>query len=152
VLAPLLVLALGFGWAPRIVVVVGVVLFPVAIAASGAFRSVDPARREMVRAFGATRWQELRTLTIPGSVPAIIDGLRISAAYAVGAAAVAEQIGGAQGGVGLFISRSQRSFRTDQIIAGVVVIAVLSLIVYAIVDLLGRLLAPWHTSHQPEHA
>lgn len=152
VLAPLLVLALGFGWAPRIVVVIGVVFFPVAIAAAGAFGSVDPARREMVRAFGASRWQELRILTVPGSVPAIIDGLRISAAYAVGAAAVAEQIGGAQGGVGLFIARSQRNFRADQVVAGVVVIAVLSLAVYVAVGALGRALTPWHTHQHTEHA
>ncbi len=150
VLAPLLVLALGFGWAPRIAVVIGVVLFPVAIAAAGAFGSVDPARREMVRAFGATRGQTLRILTLPGSVPSIIDGLRISAAYAVGAAAVAEQIGGAQGGVGLFIIRSQRSFRADQVVAGVVVITVLSLIVYTAVGILGRILTPWHSAQNPE--
>ncbi len=143
VLAPILVLALGFGWAPRVVVVVLVVFFPVAVAAAGAFLATDPARLDLVRSFGATRWEAFRTVTLPGSLPAIFDGLRISAAYAVGAAAVAEQIGGAQGGVGLFIARSQRNFRADQVLAGVVVIAVLSLAVYGLVGYAARRATPW---------
>lgn len=149
VLAPLLVLTLGYGWAPRVVVVVGVVFFPVAIATAGALRAVDPVRVDLVRSFGASRRTVLRTVTLPGAVPAIVDGLRISAAYAVGAAAVAEQFGGAHAGVGLFIARSQRSFRPDQVLAGVVVIAVLSIAVYGLVHLIGVLVTPWTRPSRP---
>lgn len=150
VLAPLLVLALGYGWAPRIVVVIGVVFFPVAIATAGALRSVDPVHVDLVRSFGASRADVLRTVTLPGAVPAIFDGLRISAAYAVGAAAVAEQFGGAHSGIGLFISRSQRSFRPDQVLAGVVVIAVLSILVYGLVSLVATLATPWTRGRTPQ--
>lgn len=149
VLAPLLVLTLGYGWAPRVVVVVGVVFFPVAIATAGALRAVDPVRVDLVRSFGASRRTVLRTVTLPGAVPAIVDGLRISAAYAVGAAAVAEQFGGAHAGIGLFIARSQRSFRPDQVLAGVVVIAVLSIAVYGLVHLAGALVTPWTRPSRP---
>lgn len=143
VLAPILVLAFGFGWAPRIVVVIGVVFFPVAIAATGAFRAVDPDRVDLIRALGGSRLDVLRHVTLPGSLPAIFDGLRISAAYALGSAAVAEQIGGAQSGLGLFIARSQRNFRSDQVLAGVVVIALLSLVIYGLVSLAARRATPW---------
>jgi ABC-type nitrate/sulfonate/bicarbonate transport system permease component len=124
-------------------VVVLIVFFPVAIAAAGAFRSAEPARIDLVRAFGGSTARVYRHVTIPGAVPAIFDGLRISAAYAVAGAAIAEQIGGARSGLGLFIARSQRSFRADQVLAGVVVIAALSLAVYAIVGATGRLATPW---------
>lgn len=147
VLAPLLVLALGYGWAPRIAVVIGVVFFPVAIATAGALRDVDPVHVDLVRSFGASRTDVLRTVTLPGAVPAIFDGLRISAAYAVGAAAIAEQFGGAHAGVGLFISRSQRSFRPDQVLAGVAVIAVLSIAVYGLVSLAAARATPWTGAH-----
>lgn len=150
VLAPILVLALGFGWAPRIAVVTAIVFFPVAIAAAGAFTSADPARVELMRSFGASRLAVLRHVTLPGAVPAIFDGLRISAAYAVAGAAISEQIGGAEGGLGLFIARSQRSFRADQVVAAVVVIALASLIIYALVGLLARRAAPWHQIHRKE--
>lgn len=151
VLSPILVLALGFGWGPRIVVVVLVVFFPVTIAAAGAFLSTDPTRLDLVRSFGATPGQVLAAVTIPGALPAIFDGLRISAAYSVGAAAIAEQIGGARGGLGLFIARSQRNFRSDQVIAAVVVIAALSLAVYALIGLAARLILPWYIPRRLEH-
>lgn len=143
VLAPILVLALGFGWAPRIVVVVLIVFFPVAIAAAGAFATVDVERVDLIRSLGGTRTDVLRRVTFPGALPAIFDGIRISAAYSVAGAAIAEQIGGARSGLGLYIVRSQRSFRADQVIAGVVVIAGLSLLIYALVTVAASRATPW---------
>jgi len=89
---------------------------------------------------------------LPGAVPAMFDGLRVSAAYAVAAAAIAEQIGGARSGIGLYITRSQRSFRADQVLAGVVVIAVLSLVVYTVVSVCAQRAAPWHVRATKEPA
>lgn len=152
VLTPILVLALGFGWAPRIVVVVLIVFFPVAIAAAGGFRNADPGRVDLIRSLGGSSRQVFRHVTFPGALPAIFDGLRIGAAYSVAGAAIAEQIGGARSGLGLFIARSQRSFRPDQVIAGVVVIAALSLAVYAAVTALGRIATPWRGTPGQERA
>ena len=143
VLAPILVLALGFGWAPRIVVVVLIVFFPVAIAAAGAFATVDAERVDLIRSLGGSRTDVLRHVTFPGALPAIFDGIRISAAYSVAGAAIAEQIGGARSGLGLYIVRSQRSFRPDQVVAGVVVIAGLSLLIYALVTVAASRATPW---------
>ena len=146
VLAPILVLALGFGWAPRIVVVVLIVFFPVAIAAAGAFLTADSDQVDLIRSFGGSEVEVFRRVRLPGATPAIFDGLRIAAAYSVAGAAIAEQIGGARSGLGLFIARSQRSFRADQVIAGVVVIAILSLIVYAAVSVIGHRATPWRAA------
>lgn len=143
VLAPLLVLLLGFGWGPRIAVVVLVVFFPVSIAATGAFLHTDSARLDLARAFGTSQRQIFRVIVFPGALPAIFDGIRISAAYALGSAAVAEQIGGARSGLGLFISRAQRNGRADLVLAGVAVIAALSLAIYWAVGVLARRLTPW---------
>ena len=152
VLAPILVLSLGFGWAPRIVVVVLTVFFPVAVAATGALLGADRDRVDLVRSFGGTHLDVLRHITFPGAIPATFDGLRVSAAYAVAAAAIAEQIGGARSGLGLYIARSQRSFRADQVLAGVVVIAALSLFVYGLVSVCATRATPWHTRATKERA
>ena len=64
VLAPILVLSLGFGWAPRIVVVVLTVFFPVAVAATGALLGADRDRIDLVRSFGGTRIDVLRHITL----------------------------------------------------------------------------------------
>ena len=144
VLAPVLALAFGFGWTPRIVVVVLIVFFPVAIAAAGGFRAANPEHLDLVRSVGGSRWDTWRHVRLPGAVPAIFDGLRISAAYAVAGAAIAEQIGGARSGLGLAIARAQRNFHADQVVAGVVVIAALSLAIYGAITVLARLATPWH--------
>ena len=146
VLAPVLVLAFGFGWTPRVVVVVLIVFFPVAIATAGGLRGAEPERIDLIRALGGSDWHILRHVTFPGALPAIFDGLKISAAYAVAGAAIAEQIGGARSGLGLYIARSQRSFRSDQVIAGVVVIAALSLALYGLVALAAHTATPWRTA------
>jgi ABC-type nitrate/sulfonate/bicarbonate transport system permease component len=143
VLAPVLVLALGFGWMPRIVVVALIVLFPVAIAAAGGFSHADRGAVDLIRAFGGGRAAVFRYVRFPSALPAILDGLTISAAYSVAGAAIAEQIGGARSGLGLYIARSQRSFRSDQVLAGVVVIASVSLLVYAVLVVASRFVAPW---------
>jgi ABC-type nitrate/sulfonate/bicarbonate transport system permease component len=152
VLAPVLVLSLGFGWAPRIVVVILTVFFPVAVATTGALLGADRDRVDLIRSFGGSRFDVMRHVTLPGAVPAMFDGLRVSAAYAVAAAAIAEQIGGARSGIGLYITRSQRSFRADQVLAGVVVIAVLSLVVYTVVSVCAQRAAPWHVRATKEPA
>jgi ABC-type nitrate/sulfonate/bicarbonate transport system permease component len=152
VLAPVLVLSLGFGWAPRIVVVVLTVFFPVAVATTGALLGADRDRVDLIKSFGGSRFDVMRHVTLPGAVPAMFDGLRVSAAYAVAAAAIAEQIGGARSGLGLYIARSQRSFRADQVLAGVVVIAGLSLAVYAVVSVCAQRSTPWHTRATKELA
>ena len=50
---------------------------------------------------------------------------------------------GAKEGLGIFITRSQASFRTDLIFVAIVVIALLSIALFALVHLLARLASPW---------
>jgi ABC-type nitrate/sulfonate/bicarbonate transport system permease component len=78
-------------------------------------------------------------------VPSFFAGLQIGAAYAVIGAVIAEWMG-ASSGLGLFITRSQRAFRTDQIFMAVVLIALISIALFVSVQLLARLVMPWRQS------
>ncbi len=98
---------------------------------------------DLARSFGASRLQMYRTVILPSATPGIFDGLRISAAYALGSAAVAEQIGGARSGLGLLIARAQRNSQADLVLAGVVVIAALSVLIYMAVGMIARRLTPY---------
>ncbi len=147
VLAPLLVLWFGFGMTAKVVVVVLIVFFPVAVATTGALTNLDQDQVDLVRSLGGSRTRVLTTVGLPSAVPAFFDGLRISAAYCAAGATIAELLG-AQSGLGLYIARSQRSFRVDQVIAGVAVVAALSLAVFAAVLAAARLAAPWRQLHQ----
>lgn len=142
VLAPLLVLWFGFGMTAKVVVVVLIVFFPVAVATTGALTNLDQDQVDLVRSLGGTRSRVLTTVGLPTAIPAFFDGLRISAAYSAAGATIAELLG-AQSGLGLYIARSQRSFKVDQVIAGVAVVAALSLAVFAAVLVAARFAAPW---------
>ena len=142
VLAPLLVLWAGFGMAPKVIVVALVVFFPVAVATAAGIADVDGELVDLVRSFGAGRRYVLRAVLLPSALPGLFAGLRISLTYAVAAAVIGEGIG-ATSGLGLYLARSQRAFRYDQVFVGVAVVALLSMALFSLVSLLARLVCPW---------
>ena len=142
VLAPLLVLWFGFGLTPKVLVVALITLFPVAIATVQGLGSADPEQIDLLRSMGAGRRDVLRLVLVPTATPAFFAGLRIAAAYAVAGAVIGEWVG-ASSGLGLFLTRSQTSFRVDRVFVGVAVIAVLSVALFGVIDALARLAAPW---------
>jgi ABC-type nitrate/sulfonate/bicarbonate transport system permease component len=142
VMAPLLVLWLGFGYTPKIVVVALIVFFPVAISTAAGLEGADRELSDLVRSMGGSSSQVMHHVLAPAAVPAFFAGLRISAAYAVAGAVVGEWVG-AENGLGIYITRSQASFRVDQVFAAVAVIALLSLVLFGLVHLAARLASPW---------
>jgi NitT/TauT family transport system permease protein len=142
VLAPLLAVWFGFGLMPKVLIVVLIGFFPIAVNTAEGLMSADREMIALVRSMGANRWQVLRTVLVPSAVPSFFAGLQIGAAYAVIGAVIAEWMG-ASSGLGLFITRSQRAFRTDQIFMAVVVIALVSIALFVSVQLLARVAMPW---------
>lgn len=142
VLAPLLVLWFGFGYTPKVVVVSLIVFFPVAISTASGLESADRDLADLVRSMGGTRLDVLRHVLAPAAVPAFFSGLRIAAAYAVAGAVVGEWVG-AEDGLGIYITRSQASFRVDQVFVAVGLVALLSLALFGLVHLGARLASPW---------
>ena len=149
VLAPLLAVWFGFGMTPKVLIVVLIGFFPIAVNTADGLLRADREMVELVRSMGASRWQVLRTVLIPSAVPSFFAGLQIGAAYAVIGAVIAEWMG-ASSGLGLFITRSQRAFRTDQIFMAVVLIAIVSITFFAGVRLLARLAMPWQQATASE--
>ena len=145
VLAPLLVIWFGFGMLPKVLIVALVGFFPIAVGMTEALLRADPEMIELVRSMGASRMQVLRTVRLPGALPAFFAGLRISATYAIFGAVIGEWVG-ASSGLGLFITRSQRAFRTDQVFVAVIVIAALSIALFYIVGYVARLVMPWQAA------
>ncbi len=142
VLAPLLVLWAGFGLAPKIIVVALVVFFPVTVSTTAGLQNVDLEYIELIRSFGGGRAVLLRMVMIPAALPPLFAGLRISLTYAVAGAVIGESIG-ATSGLGLYIARSQRAFRYDQVFVGVAVVTVLSMVLFSLVSVLAWVLCPW---------
>jgi ABC-type nitrate/sulfonate/bicarbonate transport system permease component len=151
VLAPLLVLWFGFGLTPKVLVVALIALFPVAISTAEGLVGADAEQIELLRSMGAGRREILRLILLPTATPAFFAGLRIAAAYAIAGAVIGEWVG-ASSGLGLFVTRSQYSFRVDRVFVGVAVIALLSITLFGIVEMLARLAAPWQRAQSKEDA
>jgi ABC-type nitrate/sulfonate/bicarbonate transport system permease component len=142
VLAPVLIAWWGFGQAPRVLVVALVAFFPIVVSAVEGLERADADRIELIRSMGGRRWAELRHVRLPGALPATLAGLQIAATYAMVAAVIAEWMG-AQSGIGLLLTRSQASFRMDQVFVGVVIIAAVSVALFLATRGLSRLATPW---------
>ncbi len=151
VLAPLLIIWFGLGMTPKVVVVMLVTFFPVLVSTTEAILGADRNLIALVRSMGASRIEMLRYVLLPSALPGFFAGLRIAAAYAVTGAVIAELMG-AQSGLGLYITRSSASFRTDQVFVGIVVVALLSLALFAAVHIANRLATPWAFTGEGDHS
>lgn len=149
VLAPLLAVWFGFGMLPKVLIVALVGFFPIAIATADALVHADPELLDLLRTMGASRWQVLRIVRLPGAIPAFFAGLRISATYAIFGAVIGEWVG-ARAGLGLFITRSQTAYRTDRVFVAVIVIAAISMALFALVQVAERLAMPWRARTEQE--
>ncbi len=149
-LAPLLIVWYGFGLTPKIIIVALVCFFPIVVSTvDGLITGADREMIALVRSMGASRAQVLRFVRIPAALPGFFAGLKIAAAYAVTGAVVGEWIS-ASSGLGVVITRSQASYRIDRVFVAVVFIALLSIALFAIVQVLARLATPWMYAHSTE--
>jgi len=140
--APIVIVWFGFGPWGKVLVVAFVCFFPVTVNAYEGFRSVDPAYRELLDTYGASRWSRYRHLYVPASLPGILSGARIAATYSVLGAVIGEWLGGSIG-LGVYMTRAQRSFRADRLFAAIVVVMAMSLALFRLVGVVGDALTPW---------
>jgi NitT/TauT family transport system permease protein len=140
VLAPLLVLWLGTGLLPKVVICALIVFFPVAVATMVGIRSVDKRLLELGRSLRATRWQVFRYLELPAALPQILGGMRVGATLAVIGAIVGEWAG-ADKGLGVLINLARGSlFDFPLMFATLLTIALIAVVLYLVVVLAERVL------------
>ena len=140
--APLFVLWFGFGLAPKVVVVVLVTFFPIAVALLDGFRAAPPEASDLLRSYAATGGQTFRLLRWPVALPSLFTGLRVAVVYGVIGAVFGEYVGATEG-LGIWMQLSQNAFRTDLVFAAVLLSALVSLGLYAAVGVLERVAVPW---------
>ena len=126
VLAPILIIYLGFGLTPKILTVVLMCFFPVVVSFTDAMGQMDEEYVHLVRSFGAGRWEAYRLVKIPAAVPGLVSGLKVAVTYSISGAVVGEWIG-AQSGLGYYLLRVKNSYMLDKVFACVLVIVALSL-------------------------
>ena len=141
-IAPLLVLWMGFGMAPKITLVVVTTFFPIAVGMLDGYKSVDPDEIDLLRSMRANRLQIFRHVKIPAALPYFFSGLRVSASYAVVGAVISEWLGGFEG-LGVYMTRVRKAYAFDKMFAVIILIIIVSLFLMALVDLIKKVSMPW---------
>lgn len=141
-IAPLLVLWLGFGMTPKIVLVFLTCFFPLLVSLVSGFAGADRNVLRLYRSMNAGYWRVLFDVKIPYALESFFAGLKISAAYSVVGAVIAEWLGG-DGGLGVYMTRVRKSFRFDKMFAVIIVISVLSLVLMKAVEIIRDKAMPW---------
>lgn len=146
-IAPLFVVWLGFGIWPKIIVTMTLVFFPIVVTSAQGLMSVDAGLLELLRSVNANQWQMFRKVRLPHALPSIMSGMKIGMTLAVVGAVVGEWVG-ANSGLGYLILYSQSQLQTRLTFAAIVILVVMGVVLFDLVDLLGRLITPWGHSDQ----
>ncbi len=142
VITPVIVLLLGYGLAPRFLVVILVCFFPVAISLYDGLQSVDPDMILLMKSMGARRKDVFWHVKFPASLPAFFSGIRISATYCIMAAVIAEWQG-SNTGLGIYMIRVKRSYDYDKMFAAILLIVLLSLLFFASAQFAEKKVIRW---------
>jgi len=142
-IVPPLILFLGVGAGLKIFVVAFSAFFPVLINTLSGVRDGSEVLRQTARTFRLSRTATLWKLVLPGALPSIFAGLRISLGIALVVAIIAEMIAGSSG-VGYFIVQAQYSMQPAPMYAAVVCLSVLGYLLNRVILKVERKALPWH--------
>lgn len=150
-IAPLLLIWFGYGLLPKILVTALIGFFPIVVATVDGLRASDRETLAMLRAFGANGRTLFRLVRLPAALPAVFSGARIAITVCVIGAVFGEFVG-ARAGLGYLMTRAIAQFRTDRVIAAVVLLSLMGIGLFLLVSLLERLLLPWRRYVTDAHA
>jgi putative hydroxymethylpyrimidine transport system permease protein len=141
-IAPILIVWLGFGIGPKLVVVALICFFPIAVNTLDGLGSVDPEASKMLRTLDASPGQILRRLEAPTALPYAFSGAKIAVAVAVIGAIFAEWAAG-DAGLGVLIRQDMALLETARAFAAIVVLSAMALGLFAILALAERRVVTW---------
>ena len=135
VLGPLFSIWLGFGLAPKVLIVIFMCFFPIAISFSDALGQVDQNQINLLKSFGANTRQIYSMVKIPAGSLGLFSGLKVAATYCIGGAIVGEWLS-SSAGLGYYMLRVKNGYMLDKVFACVVMIIVWSILLNLSVSLI----------------
>jgi ABC-type nitrate/sulfonate/bicarbonate transport system permease component len=143
VLAPLFVLAFDYGIGPKLAIVALICFFPITVNVLDGLRSVDPELLKLMRSLRASRFATLVKVELPASLPFLFSGLRVAATVSV-IGAVFGEWAGADKGLGRLVLLGNNQLQTPRVYAGVVILTLMALALFALVTVVERVAVPWN--------
>lgn len=121
---PLFILWFGMNETTIVATVFYTVIFPITFNTLIGVRSIPPVFLHASATLGASRWQQIRDVVVPGALPNIITGIRLGFAYGWRALVAAEILVGANG-LGFMIFDAQTFSNLPRLVLGMIVIGML---------------------------
>lgn len=137
-----LVIALGYNIWPKLVVIVLIVFFPIAVNTFEGLTSVDPELLNLMRTMSASRWKVFRHVRFPAALPLFFTGVKLAAIYSVIGAVFGEWVGSDQG-LGAYILQQNGTLRTDREFAAIFILSVLGILLFILAGVVAFLCTPW---------
>lgn len=139
---PILVVALGFGFGAKVVIIAMFAFFPIAINTAAGVRTVDRDLLELGWSYCSTELQTWRDIVIPGSLSFIVTGIRLAVGRSLIAVVVAE-FSTAVTGLGFIILMKSRRFDMAESLVPVVILMITGFGLYSLLKMLEKRLSPW---------
>jgi len=141
-LAPIIIIWVGAGYSGIIVTAISISIVVTIMNISLSFRSVDEEKIRLLETFGASKTQILTKLILPSSVPSIISTLKVSIGLSWVGVIVGEFLV-SKAGIGYLIVYGGQVFRLDVVMMGVVVLALISALMYKVINLIEEKFTKW---------
>ena len=141
-LLPLFVIWFGIGEGSKYALIAFGTFTPTVVATYGAVDNVDRTLIRMGQSFGLSWWSIVRKIVLPGAMPGILSGLRISLAIAIILLVAAEMLG-AEHGIGAYILEAGSLYDLERLFVGVVILSALGVIVSALIGFAERRILRW---------
>lgn len=144
-IAPLLLLWLGLGATPKIVLVAIVSFFPVLSNMLSALRSIDPNYGALAKILKMGPLQRLWRIELPQALPLLFAGMKVGVTLAVTAAVIGELMG-ARAGLGYLLSLGQETADVSLVLVAVFLLSLIGYLLYVALAAAERRLLGWHES------
>ena len=150
-IAPLFIIWVGTGFASKVTMAAVISIFAIVINAVLGLRSLDPDLVDLARSMGAGREGLLIKIQFPNALPGLFSGMKVGISLALIGTIVGEFVASSSG-LGYVIMTAQSTFATPRIFAALVLLALMGTILFFVIDVLERLILPWHVSNRQEAA
>ncbi len=142
VLAPVLVIVMGFSIWPKLAIIALFTFFPIVVNTVDGLESVDHEYIRMMWTLDASRWSIFRRVEFPAALPLIFSGMKIGATYAA-IGAVFGEWSGSSGGLGYEMQQAQGQLETPLVFEAVLLVTWIAVFLFVLVSLAERLMIPW---------
>ena len=146
---PLAILWFGIGDASKVFLIALSCSFPIILNTYAGVKGGDAALIRAGHSLGSNKWEVIRYIVLPSSLPDILTGIRVAWGIAL-IVIIASEMVGATTGMGYMVLEAQQTFNVERVFAGIIVIGVLGFLTDRALRWFRRMLVPWHQEYREQ--